>query len=102
MTQLSALAGVLVGLQKYGFDIRGALRGALGLEKETKEIDADNRNAMQPLMLKMDELAQYANHDTTALLTEIRDSLRENFLAIRQKHDEWDRRGIPTADCKNK
>lgn len=52
---------------------------------------------------KVDQLNTHFNHETTELLTEIRDSLKENFNTIHTKHSEWDRRGIPTEDCqKNK
>lgn len=77
---------------------------------EVEELVAEFRNSLQGYQMGLDELSQYANHETTehtTLLREIRDSLnqntemmRSNFQAIHGKHDEWDRRGIPTADCK--
>lgn len=37
-----------------------------------QEVMADNRNALQPLMSKMDELSTHYNHETTEALAQIR------------------------------
>jgi hypothetical protein len=89
-------------MQKFGFKT----------DNTFANVSADNRNALQPLYLKMDELTQYANHETTEhteILREIRDNLRDNtgflrdnFALIHSKHSEWDRRGIPTEACNKK
>ena len=43
---------------------------------------------------KIDALNQHYNHETTKLLTEIRDDIKE----IRHKQCEWDRYGIKTLE----
>lgn len=106
---LQTLTLILIGLlfgkdtvlpwiaQKFGFKLNDQLKDA------RDEVMADNRNAMQPLLSEMEELKLHYNHETTDLLTEIRDELRRGFGEIRTKHSEWDRFGVPTRDCeKNK
>lgn len=44
---------------------------------------------------KMDELKAYYNHETTELLTEIKDELRK----LNQKHDNYEIIGIKTRGC---
>lgn len=77
--------------------------GAPPTSPATKEVMADNRNALQPLLSKMDELlgnqgqlAGHFNHETTELLTEIRDGI----VRLNQKHDNYEIIGIKTRDCK--
>ncbi len=110
LAQIAAIAGVVVGLQKYGIDVVGVIKTLFTDKKNLAQTtpDFDNRTALQSLMTQMETLSGHYNHDTTALLTEIRDSLTTlgtqltaNFTAIHSKHDEWDRRGIPTEDCKS-
>lgn len=61
--------------------------------REGKQKDAPQD--FRGLALKMDKLASYYNHDTTALLTEIRDDLRK----LRMTHDNYEIVGIKTRDC---
>lgn len=102
ITQLVGLVALVVALQKMGIDVWGLARMVLSSKSTTDTIDFDNRNVMQQLLTQMETLSGHFNHETTQLLTEIRDTLKENFAIIHAKHDEWDRRGIPTADSKNK
>lgn len=110
ITQIAAVVAVVAGLQKAGIDVGALFKALFGIKQSPIEkVDFDNRTAMQQLLDQMTILSGHYNHDTTALLTEIRDSLKgigfqlnTNFTAIHAKHDEWDRRGIPTEDCKNK
>src|SRR3990167_6154968 len=52
----------------------------------TKEVDADNRNVMQTLLSKMELLTTHFNHDTTELLTEIRDGQREMKECVKKSN----------------
>lgn len=103
ITQLVAILGIVAGLQKAGVDVAGLFKVLFGIKQgPVEQVDFDNRTALQQLLNQMETLSGHFNHETTELLTEIRDSLKENFARINAKHDEWDRRGIPTEDCKNK
>lgn len=86
VTQLGGIVAIAMALQRYGIDVKGALRAGLGLHGDLpKEIDADNRNAMQTLLSKLEnnmndlftkqnELKEYYNHTTTDILQQIRDT----------------------------
>lgn len=108
ITQIAAVVAVVAGLQKAGVDVGALFKALFGMKQSpTEKVDFDNRTALQQLLDQMQILSGHYNHDTTELLTEIRDSLKgigmqltSNFTAIHAKHDEWDRRGIPTEDCK--
>ena len=52
----------------------------------TREVDADNRNVMQTLLSKMEILTTHFNHDTTELLTEIRDEQREMKECVKKSN----------------
>lgn len=60
--------------------------------------DISNRQTdlMQQVLGAMGTLSQHYNHETTDLLTDIRDGIRE----IIQKQNEWERFGIPTRESK--
>lgn len=71
----------------------------------TKEVRHNTLDALQPLMLKMDELlgsqgelAGHYNHETTELLTEIRDGI----VKLNQKHENYEVIGIKTRDCSSR
>ncbi len=103
ITQITAIVAVIAALQKAGVDVGALFKALFGIKQTPVEnIDFDNRTALQQLLTQMEKLSGYYNHTTTELLTEIRDSLKENFAEIHAKHSEWDRRGIPTEDCNNK
>lgn len=54
---------------------------------------------------KMDTLTAYYNHDTTELLTEIRDEIRNTNKGIEkllQMHQNYDVIGIKTRECVGK
>lgn len=65
ITQLGAIVAIGAALQKYGIDVKGALRGALGGDVDRQTIDADNRNVSQILLTQMQELSAHFNHETT-------------------------------------
>ncbi len=53
---------------------------------------------------QVDTLTEHFNHETTELLTEIRDDLRimsEGVKTINRRQDEWERYVFPTL-CKKK
>ena len=52
----------------------------------TREVDADNRNVMQTMLSQMEGLTAHFNHDTTALLTEIRDGQREMKECVKKSN----------------
>lgn len=96
---------LLIGAaERAGIPIIDFTKKVLNLKEDTvvREVNVDNRNALQVLLQQMEQLTQYANHDTTALLTEIRDNLKDNFTAIKNKHREWDTYGINTRECAKK
>ena len=67
---------VVIGLaERIGLPIISILKNILKMNGNglKKEIDSDNRNAMQALLSQMEVLTTHFNHDTTSLLTEIRD-----------------------------
>lgn len=71
----------------------------------TREVGHNVKDLLQPLVLKMDsllgnqnKLAGYFNHDTTALLTDIRDAIQELNLT----HKNYEIIGIKTRDCEKK
>lgn len=51
---------------------------------------------LQQLLQLMTGLAQHYNHDTTELLEDIRDGIRELIV----KHEEYEKFGIPTRECR--
>lgn len=78
--------------QKFGIKLGN------NVENAKDEVMADNRNAMQPLLSEMESLSAHYNHETTDLLKDIRDGIRQ----INAKHNEWDKYGINTRDCAKK
>lgn len=63
---------ILIGAaiaQKSGLDVVGSIKWFFDQKDTQKEVDADNRNALQPLMSRMDELSLHYNHETTEKLT---------------------------------
>lgn len=109
ITQFVGIIGIVAALQRSGIDVGALFKALVGIKQSTTEtIDFDNRAALQQLMTSMETLSGHYNHETTELLTNIRDSLgalntmlMSNFQAIHSTHDEWNRRGIPTEDCKS-
>lgn len=99
ITQLGGVAGVVIALHKAGIvDLKKALQAFLGTDGDTtKEINADNRNALQPLLSSMEqlfskqtELKEYYNHTTTELLSKLIDGqsdMRTTQLVQCQKLD---------------
>ncbi len=72
ITQAGGLIAVLIGLHKSGIvNVKGLVRGALGLDQGVKEINGDNRDALQTLLMQMEKLTQYANHDTSESLEKL-------------------------------
>lgn len=68
LTQLLGLV-VLAGVaQKMGFDVIGLVMRFFNQKGPTKEIDAANRNALQPLLSQMELLSDHFNHETTGAL----------------------------------
>lgn len=112
IAQVLGTGGTLVLLGFLAFE-RMVERGYLSIGKKsgdvppmrtgvTKEIRHNTLDALQPLMLKMDEvlgsqgkLAGHFNHETTELLTEIRDGISK----LVQKHENYEVIGIKTRDC---
>lgn len=80
ITQIGAIIAVLMGLQKYGIDVKGAIAGGLGIKANNHEVDADNRNAMQTLLSslqgQMENLSLHFNHETTAQWSDVKDMLK--------------------------
>lgn len=112
ITQLGGVIALAAALQKAGIDVRGALQAALGIggPGNVKAIDVDNRNALQPILSQMDalfaeqkSLREYYNHDTTDLLTQIRDAIKavdNGVLDTNRKLGEFEKYGIPCRDKK--
>lgn len=49
------------------------------------------------------QLAEHYNHETTGLLTEMRDlltKLNSGLEKLHQQNSEWEKFGIPTRECK--
>lgn len=116
ITQVGGIIGIASLLHKAGIvDMRKFLQKVVAslASESTREINADTRDALQTTLSKLQQdmlrLSNYYNHDTTKLLNDLveetrrtNELLRENFAEIHAKHSEWDRRGIPTEDCRNR
>lgn len=68
---------------------------------EIEKKDLRETAVLQGLFGEMRTLSQHFNHDTSKVLEEIRDTLKDNFKEIHGKHAEWDKYGIKT-DCDKK
>lgn len=80
ITQFGALAAVLFTLHKRGvINLRVLVRSLMGIDDSNEEnsagVMADMRSALQPLLSAMEQLTQYANHETTGHLSEVKGSL---------------------------
>lgn len=66
ITQAGGILGLLALLHKSGVvDVKAIVRSAVGIDSGVRDVNADSRNVMQTVLLKVEELARYANHDTT-------------------------------------
>lgn len=61
-----------------------------------QDIAQQQGEQLQQLLKLMTGLAQHYNHDTTELLEDIRDGIRELIV----KHEEYEKFGIPTRECR--
>jgi len=92
ITQAGGIIAFMVMLQKAGLvDIRAMIRTAIGIDSGVKAVQGDSRDGMQTLLLKMEELTQYANHDTTKMheithekLDQFNDTIRENTQILKE------------------
>lgn len=116
---------VVIGIaERMGFPVVDTFRALLRLEKGKKEdgtqsdggdstafaaakaaaetLLAEVRSALQPLLLEMNQLSQYANHDTTERLDKLiaigEETLR-GLERIHTTHREWEKYGINTREC---
>lgn len=82
---------LLFGMHKAGIvDVRAMIRSAVGINDGVRDINADSRNVMQVLLSKVEELAQYANHDTTENIQRVESGvaqLSDKFDAHVREHD---------------
>lgn len=79
----------------------------LWTEKKSKEADDNEKPATRA---QMNKLANYYNHDTTAILTSIDEGIKQVKTAVENlddrvkdlhnTHQEWEKYGIPTRDKK--
>lgn len=67
--------------------------------KVMSQRDEHQAQQIATLLDLMQGLKAHYNDDTTRVLEEIRDELKDGFKDIRLKHAEWDRYGINTLGC---
>jgi hypothetical protein len=87
--------GGLIGLITY--IIWQDWRNGRLIKGGTKEVNADNRNVMQSVLSQMEILTAHFNHDTTSLLTEIRDGqneMRDCLKGTKAKLEEIQKYGV--------
>lgn len=63
--------------ERLGWKKAVPAREFAGMEDIVREVQADTRNAMQPLLMEMQQLRQYANHETTEHLEKLEDSFQQ-------------------------
>lgn len=100
ITQIATLITVFGLLQKYGIDVAGFFKWLF--QSKDGQDNSDVQDTLQSLFKEMESLRMYANHNTTELLEQIRDTLKDGFSSINTKHAEWDKYGINTRDCDKK
>lgn len=87
---------LVVSLMLIALHKTGALEVVLSfISKKANVAEGMAQDGISGLGVKMDRLAGYYNHDTTKLLEDIRDELRD----INQYHKNYEIIGIKTRDC---
>lgn len=87
---------VLVVLHRAGvLEVMLAFVGKKDKTDTDRVLGYSDTEEERSLGVKMDTLMSYYNHDTTALLTDIRDEMRK----LNQRHDNYEVIGIKTRDC---
>ncbi len=102
ITQLGGIFGIFIALHKAGvLDVRTLIRSAIGIDAGVEQVNGDTRNTMQILLSKMEELAQYANHDTTEALKGIKEDVQNVQGKMDQHIREHDKAIYILEDIKN-
>jgi UDP-3-O-acyl-N-acetylglucosamine deacetylase len=83
IVQVGGILGVMYSLDKAGFNVKGAVKSFIGINSGVTEVNADTRNALQPLLSEMEKLSLHFNHETT-------DNQNRIAASIEHMHDKQD------------
>lgn len=73
ITQFGGPIGILVVLHRMGYiDLRAMISSAVGIDGSVREVNADNRDALQPVVTKLDLITSNHLEHVQASLNEMR------------------------------
>lgn len=91
---LVGVFAILAGLQKAGVDVIGIVKKLFVSEQSQKTL----MDQISEILESQVKLRSHFNDETTVLLSDISKGIDQ----INNKHQEWDKFGIPTRDCEKK